>query len=166
MYFPDELDFFSRYSTKDAGGKNNGVDHGKGDHYINPLVAAALFGLAAVLKDTHGIHMSFGDMSADNGSDPWQKGFKDHKGHGHSGRSGLDVDFRYIGKDSKAFHGTMNSNNFDHAKNETVFKVAQTFGFTENYRGSVSLSGARYEAGHDDHGHLGFSLKPTNVVYR
>ncbi len=77
---------------------------GQEDHFVQPIVAAALFGLTAVLKDGYGIKISFGDMSSSNGSDPWQPGEKHHYGHGHKGnRSGLDVDFRYVNKDGVSF---------------------------------------------------------------
>ncbi len=155
--FPDRMNFFDRYSGIDTGGMNNGVLHGKGDHYLLANVAAALFGVAAVLKDTHSIHISFGDMSADNGSDPWSPGSVDHAGHGHGSRSGLDVDFRYIDNGGYSFHGKMNNKNFSKKNNEIVYQVAETFGFKKNYQGKMAkLSGIPTAGGHDDHGHLGF----------
>lgn len=155
--FPDSMDFFGRYGTVDTGGKNGGVKHGKGDHYLLPHVAAALFGVAAVLKDTHGIHISFGDMSADNGTDPWSPGFNDHAGHGHGSRSGMDVDFRYIDKNGNSFHGKMNDDNFSVEKNDIVYRVAKTFNFNSNYQGTLAkLAGVPTASGHNDHGHLGY----------
>ncbi len=164
--FPDSKDFFNRYGPEDKGGENNGVKHGKGDHYLNPDVAAALFGLAAVLKDSHGITMSFGDMSAENGTDPYTKGGKDHLGHGHDGRSGLDIDFRYVDKDGNSFQGRMDSATFDKKKNQTIYDTAKTFGFIENYQGKLNkLTGVETEDGHNNHGHLGFNTSSATIEY-
>lgn len=155
--FPDRMNFFDRYGVVDTGGKNNQVVHGKGDHYLLPDVAAHLFGLAAVLKDSYGIHISFGDMSADNGTDPWSKGFADHSGHGHGSRKGIDIDFRYINHAGHRFHGYMNDKQFSVEKNQLVYRIAELFGFRVNYQGKMSkLSGIPTAGGHDDHGHLGF----------
>lgn len=137
--------------------KKAGETVGQGDHYVQPIVAAALFGLAAVLKDTHGITMDFGDMSADNGTDPWEKGSEDHKGHGHGDRSGLDIDFRYINYKGVSFRGLMTDKQFSVAKNQLVFDTAAKFGFTENYQGnSAKLKGIKTAGGHNNHGHLGY----------
>jgi len=157
VQFPDRLNFFDRYSGVDTGGKNNGVNHGKGDHFLLSEVAAALFGVAAVLKDTWGIHMSFGDMSADNGTDPWSPGSADHAGHGHGSRSGVDIDFRYVNHNGLSFHGKMNDKQFSATNNLTIYRVAETFGFKKNYQGKMAkLAGIPTAGGHDDHGHLGY----------
>jgi RHS repeat-associated protein len=158
--FPGEMDFFTRYGQVDRGGG----DHGAGDHFVRPDVAAGLFGVAAVLKDDHGITMSFGDMSSSNGKDPWQPGSKHHAGHGHGSRSGVDVDYRYINGNGESFQSptARSDSQFSVSKNQTVYDTAKTFGFTENYQGNspgknTGLTGPKAVSGHNDHGHLGFS---------
>lgn len=171
--FPGEMDFFTRYGTNDAGGVDRvlGETVGQGDHFVRPDVAAGLFGLSAVLKDDHGITMSFGDMSSSNGSDPWQSSYiknknrGHHGGHGHLGdRSGLDIDFRYINKSGVSFQSetARSDTQFSVANNQAVYNVASTFGFTSNYQGNsqgrnTGLTGPQAIGGHNDHGHLGFS---------
>lgn len=168
--FPASMDFFDRYGTVDAGGtdKKTGETVGQGDHFVQPVVAAALFGLAAVLKDSHGITMSFGDMSSSNGSDPWQPGQIHHSGHGHNGnRSGLDVDFRYVNKDGVSFQSqtATSDSQFSKEKNQTIYDTARKFGFTTNYQGTKgTLTGVTKVAGHNDHGHLGFNRGSANVI--
>lgn len=158
--FPGEMDFFTRYGQVDRGGG----DHGAGDHFVRPDVAAGLFGVAAVLKDDHGITMSFGDMSSSNGKDPWQPGSKHHAGHGHGSREGVDVDFRYINGNGESFQSATarSDSQFSVSNNQTVYDTAKTFGFTENYQGNspgknTGLTGPKPVGGHNDHGHLGFS---------
>ena len=158
--FPGEMDFFTRYGQVDKGGG----DHGAGDHFVRPDVAAGLFGLSAVLKDDHGITMSYGDMSSSNGKDPWQPGSKHHAGHGHGSRSGVDVDYRYINNNGESFQSptARSDSQFSVSKNQTVYDTAKTFGFTENYQGNspgrnTGITGPKPVGGHNDHGHLGFS---------
>lgn len=170
---PATMNFFDRYGTVDAGGtdKNGDETVGQGDHFVQPIVAADLFGLAAVLKDSHGISISFGDMSSSNGSDPWQPGQIHHSGHGHKGnRSGLDVDFRYVNKDGVSVQSqtATSDSQFSREKNQTIYDTAKKFGFTSNYQGTNGeLTGVTKAAGHNDHGHLGFNRVSANViVYR
>lgn len=170
--FPTSGTGFGRYGTVDSGGTSTSPSEevGQGDHYLQPEVAAALFGLVNVLH-SNGISIDFGDMSSSNGSDPWQFGSKHHAGHGHNGkRSGLDVDFRYISTEGKSFQAknAFNSSLFSTENNQKVFDTASIFGFTKNYQGqSGNLTGATKVGGHNDHGHLGFqqsSLKWTFVA--
>lgn len=79
----------------DAGGNDRNVPEnvGPGDHFLDPVVASALFGLMHVLNHDHNFTVSMGDMSSSNGSDPWQPGGQHHGGHGHNGnRIGQDID--------------------------------------------------------------------------
>ncbi len=175
--FPANSNFFERYGTEDAGGNDRKVGEivGQGDHYLQPVVAAALFGLAAVLKDSNGITMSFGDMSSANGSDPWQPSMANktaknghHSGHGHNGvRTGLDVDFRYVNGDGASFQSKTATSDpqFSAEKNQTIYDTAKKFGFTTNYQGtSGKLTGVTRVGGHNDHGHLGFNRGSANVT--
>ena len=104
-------------------------------------------------------------MSSSNGSDPWEKGFKHHAGHGHNGkRTGLDVDFRYLNINGKSFHSknAFKSSYFSVLNNQRVYDAAATFGFTKNFQGTSGkgLLNVPTELGHNNHGHLGL------VVYK
>ncbi len=160
---------FDRYGAIDAGGQSGRETVGAGDHFLQPLTAAALFGVANVLDDQHGLTMSFGDMSSSNGSDPWEQGQQHHGGHGHNGnRTGLDIDFRYLDGNGVSFQAqaATTDQRFSQANNQTVFNVASTFGFNTNYHGTngPDLANANAAGGHNDHGHLGFSTAPANVT--
>lgn len=176
--FPDtntKLEY-DRYGGIQPSGKQSGVKNGKpfiedvgeGDHYLKPDVAAALFG---VLNDMcqRGLKLSLGDMSASNGSDPGVIGFH-HSGHGHMGnRSGLDIDFRYIGQSGKSFQGSMvdGTERFSKKFNQALYESAYKYGFDKaaTYQGlSNLLTGVKKMDSHNDHGHLGFSKSPTNVI--
>ena len=167
--FPASGTGFDRYGQVDAGGMSGRENVGAGDHFLQPLVAAALFGVINVLDDQHNITMSLGDMSSQNGSDPWQAGNEHHSGHGHNGnRIGQDIDFRYLDAAGNSFQdnpATMDPR-FDQANNETVYRVASTFGFTQNYSGTQgpAMPNAARAGGHDDHGHLGFGNGNANVT--
>lgn len=157
--------YFSRYGTVDSGGRSGSENVGQGDHYLLPIVAAALFGTAIVLRENHAITVSFGDMSSSNGSDPWSPGFQHHSGHGHRGsRSGLDVDFRYVNSRGLSFQGRNAARDMDIGKNTTIYTVAQRFGFRNNYQGTQGrIPGVTKVRGHNDHGHLGFNPSAGNV---
>lgn len=122
-------------------------------------------------------------MSSSNGSDPWQRGSKHHSGHGHLGkRSGLDVDFRYLTTAGSSFQdgnrgpwvkvgksgyfNDMGSSRFSVSNNQTLYNVANIFGFTRNYQGrNGNLTSIPGVGGHNDHGHLGLQYKNFNWKY-
>lgn len=159
--FPDSGLGFDRYGGVDKGGSSTKETVGTGDHYVLPKTAAALFGLTNDIYD-RGWEIHFGDMSSQNGSDPWQKGYSHHAGHGHMGnRKGIDVDFRYLNKAGKSFHGLNTSSSFDNSKNKTVFELAYKYGFQKNYASGMSSYASfgvnpKVKA-HYDHGHFGLS---------
>jgi len=160
---PDSGGGFDRYGTNDAGGTSGNETVGKGDRYVLPKTAAALFGLINEINEK-GWEIDLGDMSSENGSDPWQSGFSHHAGHGHNGtRKGLDVDFRYLNSSGKSFQGKNTSSSFDSSKNKTVFELAHKYGFKKNYCTNVvvvfgeSISGVSNVSDHKDHGHIGLS---------
>ena len=160
---PDSGDGFGRYGTNDAGGNSGTEVVGSGDRYVLPKTAAALFGIINEVDDK-GWEIHLGDMSSDNGSDPWQSGFSHHAGHGHNGtRKGLDVDFRYLNSLGKSFQGNNDSSIFDSDKNKTIFELAHKYGFKKNYCTNVatvfgeSISGVSNVSEHKDHGHIGLS---------
>ncbi len=168
VLIPDTGTGFARYGTVDAGGTDNGVVYGPGDHFLLPITAAALFGLMRRLNADHQFTVSLGDMSSSNGRDPWQVGFPHHAGHGHNGnRSGLDIDFRYLNRQGTSFQATnaFNSPNFSQENNQTLFDTARLFGFTLNFQGnSGNLNNVARENGHNDHGHLGFVRNNATIV--
>jgi len=160
---PDSGTGYARYGGVDAGGKSGTETVGAGDHYVLPKTAAALFG---IINETHekGWEIHLGDMSSENGSDPWQVNFDHHAGHGHNGnRKGLDIDFRYLNKSGVSFHGLNTSADFDKDKNKTVFSLAYKYGFRKNYCTNVNavfgenLPGVSNVSNHKDHGHIGLS---------
>jgi len=167
--FPASGTGFDRYGGVDAGGVSGGETVGAGDHFLQPVVAAALFGVVNVINDQHPQwNISLGDMSSSNGSDPWQQGQQHHAGHGHNGnRSGLDIDFRYLDNNGVSFQSptATSDRQFSQPNNQTVFQTAGTFGFSVNWRGPNApvMANSSAARGHDNHGHLGFSTQPTNI---
>ncbi|MFY9618359.1 MAG: RHS repeat-associated core domain-containing protein [Pyrinomonadaceae bacterium] len=175
VQFPDNGTGFTRYGTVDAGGQDRGGENvGQGDHFLQPVVAAALFGTINVVNSDHQLTVSLGDMSSSNGSDPWQPGGQHHAGHGHRGnRSGLDIDFRYLNNNGVSFQSpTARSDpQFSVQNNQTFYDTARTFGFTTNYQGTNrgnngEIRGVTREGGHNDHGHLGFNRADARVTWR
>lgn len=160
---PDSGAGFDRYGTVDAGGTSGGEVVGKGDRYLVPKTVAALFGIINEVNEK-GWEVHLGDMSSENGSDPWQSGFDHHAGHGHNGnRKGLDVDFRYLNTSGKSYQGNNDSSSFDKVKNKTFFELAYKYGFRKNYCTNVttvfgeSISGVTNVSNHKDHGQIGLS---------
>jgi RHS repeat-associated protein len=156
----------SRYGGVQEPGMKGGEEVGSGDHYLKPETAAGLIGLLYVAKQ-EGLSISMGDMSTSNGSDPGTDDFH-HKGHGHMGkRSGLDIDFRYIGSDGTPFQGLITDEKFNSSKNQLFYVLAFWFGFDpkNTYQGKGGgLEGVKKMGGHDNHGHLGMDKKFKNIT--
>lgn len=184
VLFPDDGDGFGRYGAVDEGGTDNVVRPrraeevvGQGDHYLMPLTAAALFGVTQEVNSRNW-NVDFGDMSSENGSDPWQESYVTtsnrnrsrghHAGHGHLGRrSGLDVDIRYLDDNGNSFQGTINNANFNDANNVTLFQIAFDYGFHSNYATTKShYAGVNPNVGnHLDHGHWGLgNINPQTII--
>jgi len=176
VQFPDNGTGFNRYGIVDAGGQDRatGENVGQGDHFLQPVAAAALFGTINVLNSDHHLTVSLGDMSSSNGSDPWQSGQIHHDGHGHRGnRTGEDIDFRYLNNNGVSFQSqTARSDpQFSVQNNQTVYDTARTFGLTTNYQGTNrgnngEIQGVTRAGGHNDHGHLGFNQANANIFRR
>lgn len=154
---------FGRYSGVDAGGVSGGETVGQGDHYLLPKTAACLFGIISEV-DEKGWKIDLGDMSSENGSDPWGAGSSHHAGHGHLGkRKGLDCDFRYLNTSGISYQGNNTNSIFDKEKNKTVFNLAYTYGFRKNFCANPvtifgnSILGVIHDSGHADHGHIGLT---------
>ena len=176
--FPESGVGFFSYGDIENGGFSSGIKNhvyfkefvGSGDSYIKPQVAAALFGLTYELNSKN-ITISFGDMSSSNGSDPANGGYGTfhHSGHGHMGvRSGLDVDFRFIGNNGLSYQGLMSDKKFNNKFNLDVYKIAFKYGFDpeKSYQGKIgALIGIVTMGGHNNHGHLGFKKNPSNFNY-
>jgi len=157
--FPESGNGFGRYGEMDTGGISAIENVGKGDHYLLPQTAAALFGIISEVKEKNW-EVHFGDMSSENGSDPTsspERARSHHAGHGHKGKqSGLNIDFRYLNKNGKSFQGTSSSNSFDDFKNKEFFRISFKFGFNKNYATGKNYSGVNPRVGgHYDHGHIG-----------
>ena len=161
--FPESGNGFRRYGTIDAGGQSANPNEivGHGDHYLRPWTVAALLGTIQEIYE-HGWRIDFGDMSSENGSDPWQQGGFHHHGHGHFGnRSGLDIDFRYLDVNGRSFQGDRRYyTNFDINKNATIYQIAFEYGFRSNYATNLAeFAGVNSRVqNHYDHGHWGFNI--------
>ncbi|KIC03671.1 hypothetical protein OA88_02670 [Flavobacterium sp. JRM] len=154
---------FGRYSGVDAGGISGGETVGQGDHYLLPKTAACLFGIISEVNEK-GWEIHLGDMSSENGSDPWGAGYSHHSGHGHLGRrKGLDCDFRYLNTSGKSYQGNNTNSIFDKGKNKTFFDLAYTYGFRKNFCANPvtilgnSVPGVIHDKDHVDHGHIGLT---------
>ena len=167
---------YDRYGGVQPSGWQDGVKKGKefrenvgeGDHYLKPEAAAALFGILSDMNRI-GVQVNLGDMSSSNGSDPGDDiDEKHHSGHGHMGsRSGLDVDFRYLNKFGESYRGIMSDKSFDKDYNQKLYASAYKYGFdrSKTYQGKTNLlKGVKTMFAHEDHGHLGFSTIPSNVI--
>jgi len=138
-----------------------------------PETVAALLGLISEIVEL-GWKIDFGDMSSNNGSDPWEyeanknnKPFGHHAGHGHFGtQSGQNIDFRYLDKTGKSFYGKWNSySDFDDDKNLELFEIAFAYGFQKNYATGKKYAGVNSSVpSHYDHGHFGASNVKINIV--
>ena len=158
--FPDKGYGFERYGSKDRGG----------DHYLNPLTAACLFGLTAEFYDNWDIGdyhplISFGDMSNAKGTAP----NGDHSTHGGpKGYSGDCIDFRYLDSYLHSFQGNVANKKFDQYSNWLFLYLAGYWGFNKNYVSNKELNlselhlntlNAKRIGGHNDHGHITFIRK-------
>lgn len=156
VQFPASADGFGRYGTVDEGG----------DHYLQPLAAAALFGLVGDMNSRlDNFRIDFGDMSTSTGGAPGN----DHQMHGGpAGYSGVSIDFRYLNTNNQSYQGLATSQNFSSTSNYMLYGRAGQWGFGQNYnytsnQASVfSSSGfshlnARRISGHNNHGHLTFT---------
>ncbi len=148
--FPDEGTEFTRYGEKDKGG----------DHYIKPVIAAALFGAISEFSQANpGVKVQFGDMSNSVGERP------NATHNTHAG--GRNVDFRYIRTDGAMTPVDVNSSKFDVKRSQNLINSFIKFGFSNDKSigsfpnsNGILLKGTFNLSGHDDHGHLqNFKLK-------
>ena len=178
--FPEQGYGFTYYNPGERGGfdPSTGESVGQGDHYLLPVTAAALFGFTNQLKNDEGVTLALGDMSASNGSDPWDVRFRSpewnghHATHGHLGNgTGANIDFRYVDSAGNSQRGNWaeSPRRFSQAKNQRIFDLARKWGFSKSLRGySVPVRGTKAAKGHNDHGHLGFDLsrkKPRVLLH-
>lgn len=150
--FPDRGDGFDRYGGVDIGG----------DHSIQPLVAAALFGaINTINSNDPTITIQFGDMSAEDGSKPGTA----HQGGSTSHLNGRNVDLRYVRKDRAMQRVTVNDTEFDWNANQIVVNSFHLYGFSDiksypNSNGKI-LANTKKLPNHHHHLHLqGFNKVP------
>ncbi len=152
--FPDAGYGFGRYSKEDKGG----------DHFLKPETAAALFGLTTEMKDNNeDFRIDFGDMSNSEGGAPGG----DHYTHGgKGGLSGLCIDYRYLGHDSRSYQGQATDSKFSVFRNWQFTVKAGQWGFNKNYlsnQGVWNLGPIKFQPNgkliddHNDHGHLTYT---------
>ena len=142
--FPDNGNGFTRYGNQDVNG----------DHYIQPEIAAALFGAVNEFTETYpNDKVQFGDMSNSLGERPNST----HQTHS----LGRYVDFRYVTIDGTLNPVDVNSKNFDKNKSQNLIISFRNFGFNDkksigsfpNNNGKL-LKYTFSVNGHDNHGHL------------
>ncbi len=154
--FPDKGTGFTRYGEADIGG----------DHYVQPMVAAALFGAVyAIYSQDPTITIQFGDMSGAKGNKPGTA----HTGGKYSHINGKNVDLRYVRIDRANKPVTVNDAEFDWTANQNVVNAFKLFGFSDilsypTADGKKQLANTHKLANHHHHIHLqGFNKKPTIV---
>ena len=141
--FPSHGLGFTRYGNKDPNG----------DHYVLPLVAAALLGaINQIIETDPSVTVAFGDMSDENGLSPSGK----HSSH----NEGRNVDVRLIRKDRNHNMGTdVHHAQFDKEANQILVDAFKFFGFKDIKNNSTELTGVSFYPGHDNHLHLqGFAI--------
>lgn len=153
--FPDKGTGFCRYGDVDKGG----------DHYVQPIVAAALFGaIYAIHSQDPTITIQFGDMSGEKGNKPGTA----HTGGTASHVNGRNVDLRYVRTDRERLGVTVDDPTFDWIANQTVVDAFKLFGFSD-IKSFPTQNGRQLEhtkklEGHHHHMHLqGFTKKPTSI---
>ena len=148
--FPESGQGYTRYSKIDEGG----------DHSVQPLVAAALFGAINQLIESHpNVIVQLGDMSTINGGKPGNE----HNGGRLSHINGKNIDVRYIRGDNKLMPLNVDSPQFDKNANQAMVNSFNHFGFknilSQTNKNGVLLNGT-INKGHYDHLHLqGFNPK-------
>ena len=146
--FPSKGTGFDRYGDKDKGG----------DHYVQPMVAAALFGATnAIYSQDPTITIQFGDMSGAEGNKPGTA----HTGGNYSHVNGRNVDLRYVRSDRASAPVTVNDIQFDWIANQKVVDAFQLFGFSNilsypTADGKKQLANTVKHANHHNHLHLAF----------
>ena len=142
--FPEKGQGFNRYSNKDLGG----------DHSVQPLVAAALFGaIAQTTELLPNVTVQLGDMSTTTGGKPGNE----HNGGEKSHINGRNVDVRYISNNNELRPLTINSNQFDKDANQIMVNNFFKFGFKNilSQRNSAGfLLNNTSNKGHYNHLHL------------
>ena len=114
--FPNNGKGFTRYGEIDEGG----------DHFLQPSVAAALFGaIHDIYQYDNSIMIQLGDMSAFNGNKPGTA----HNGGSTSHVNGRNIDVRYIRSDRKLSPLTVDDPNFDKSANQKMVDSFYKYGF-------------------------------------
>ncbi len=151
--FPNNGSGFTRYGENDIGG----------DHSIQPIVAAALFGaINMITNNDPSIIIQFGDMSAENGNKPGTA----HTGGSKSHVNGRNVDLRYVRLDRAMKPVTVFDTQFDWDANQIVVNAFHFYGFSDiksftNNDGKI-LANTNKMSNHHHHLHLqGFKNSPN-----
>ena len=115
--FPESGNGFTRYGDEEAGG----------DRYVQPTVAASLFGAINEFSNNNlGATIQLGNMSAANGGKP---GVGVHKGGSMSHVNGRNVDVRLIRNDRALSGVTVFDSQFDRGANQSMVNSFNKFGF-------------------------------------
>lgn len=115
--FPESGNGFTRYGDEEAGG----------DRYVQPTVAASLFGaINEFSQNNSGATIQLGNMSAADGGKP---GVGVHTGGGTSHVNGRNVDARLIRTDRALSAVTVFSPHFDRGASQSMVNSFNKFGF-------------------------------------
>ena len=115
--FPESGNGFTRYGDEEAGG----------DRYVQPTVAASLFGaINEFSQNNSGATIQLGNMSAADGGKP---GVGVHKGGSTSHVNGRNVDARLIRTDRARSAVTVFSSKFDRSASQSMVNSFNKFGF-------------------------------------
>ena len=143
--FPALGEGFTRYSYEDEGGY----------YYLQPSVAAALFGaLNTIYESDNSITVQLGDMSTYSGGKPGIE----HTGGTYSHINGRNVDVRYIRNDRKLLPVQVYDEVFDKSANQIMVNAFYKYGFRDqlsypNKEGWI-LDNVRSVKKHHHHLHL------------
>ena len=125
-----------------------------GDHSVQPLVAAALFGAVnEITTKDPSTKVSFGDMSGEAGNKPGDV----HNGGALSHVNGKNVDVRLIRTDNADAGTNVNNPTFDVGRNQSAVNSYNKFGFKDILSQTNSkgvLLNHTSDKHHPDHFHL------------
>jgi RHS repeat-associated protein len=145
--FPDNGLGFRRYG---------GDPEPKGDHYVTPEIAAALFGVAYEWSQSEDVELQYGDMSDREGHAPRPAGVKKvHNTH----KDGQNADIRPIRKDGDYDATSVDLSTYDWNRNQKLANLFGKYGFKVRSSRSDSgkiLDGVEEDKGpiHKNHHHL------------
>lgn len=138
------------FPAKSEGIVRYGPNDKKGDHWVNPKLAAILFGVGKLRKDNGQSEIQIGDLSNSEAVSPNTS----HKSH----KNGNNADIRLVREDEKNLPTNVNNPNFSLEKSQELVDQLKLFGAKTilsypNNEGII-LKGTTMYPGHKDHLHI------------